>query len=78
MAKQKSPSKRAPPAQRGPSRKAAQAAKQASHSRGLMKERISVLETEVRLLRVLHESLLDEIRELMQGPTNLISENKQL
>ncbi len=50
----------------------------ASRSRGLMKDRISVLETDLRILRTLHEALLDEIRDMMQGGESLITHPRQL
>jgi len=77
MTSRKQPSKRAPARSRGPSRaaagrKAATAARDASHSRKLLKARVKVLETEVIVLRNLHEALVSEIREMMQGGKKLI------
>ncbi len=46
---------------------AAKQARTASVSRGLMKDRISALEAEVRILRTLHEALILEIRDLFAG-----------
>lgn len=49
-----------------------------SAKRRLLKARVAVLEADLRIQRVLHESLIDEIREMMQGGQTLIPENKQL
>ncbi len=54
------------------SRKSADADRDAKHARKRVKDRLSALEAEIRVLRVLHESLLDEVRQLMQRADNPI------
>lgn len=60
------------------SRRSREDARKASVSRGLMKDRIAANTAEIKLLRVLHEALVSEIREMMQGTDSLIPKDKQL
>ncbi len=56
------------------SRQAAITSRKASESRTRLKDRIVAIEAEIRILRILHESLLDDVRVLMQRAQNLILE----
>ncbi len=77
MTKKKSSSlrKRAQPAKRGPSRAVREAALEAKRD---IKRRLRELENAVATQEIAFHSLLEEIRDMMQGGETLKSDRKQL
>ncbi len=49
-----------------------------SEKRRRIKERLKIIETELRILGVLHDSFVQEVRDMMQGPERVIPDREQL